>query len=239
MKTFTPALIKILIIILGFSSQTQLVAQTCSITGDIESCENEVVTYTSNDSGYVYQWNAYNGIVSGIGPIVTVNWNSPGTGLLTLVVKDNLNQVICTSSLDVTIHENPKPTIYPSFSSSCSNDIYSDDPSGEKEDRGPCFSVCDSTWLVYSTENNIGSTFVWNVTGSATVIPSTSNQLQVMWTGSGTGLVEVTETDSNGCIGYNTICVDILPKPQAAISSNPAPSGGNKCMQHARYPVYK
>ncbi|NOQ26668.1 MAG: PKD domain-containing protein [Bacteroidales bacterium] len=231
MKNFTPTLIKILIIILGFSSQTQLVAQTCSITGDIECCENEVITYMSSDSGYVYQWNAYNGIVSGIGSTVTVNWNSPGAGLLTLVVKDNLNQVICTSSLNVTIHENPKPSIYPSFSSSCSNDVSNEDPTGEKEHRGPCFSVCDSTWLVYSTENHLGSTFVWNVTGSATVIPSTSNQLQVMWLGSGTGLVEVTETDSNGCIGYNTICVDILPKPQAAILSIPAASGGiiNAC----------
>jgi hypothetical protein len=95
-----------------------------------------------------------------------------------------------------------------------------------------CLSVCDSTWVTYSTINHAGSTYTWTVTGSATVIPSVTNSIQVYWTGVGTGLVSVTETNVQGCIGSNSLCVKIVAKPNASFTTMPAASGGtvNACL---------
>ena len=227
-KFFTKTILT-LILLFGIATIKPLSAQTCSIIGDTEICENEVVSYSTNDTGNVYQWNAYNGIVSGVGSNIDVSWNSPGTGELTLVVKDGLNQVVCTHSIDVTIHASPTPTIQPSFTTSCNNDPRGEEgPDGQKDEGNPCFSVCDSTWITYSTPHNNSSTYSWSITGNAEVNPSTTNEIEVMWTGTGTGVVEVMETDSNGCVGIDEICVDILPKPIAAIDA----SGGviNACL---------
>ena len=218
--------------IIGFFSVQSVSAQNCGITGDIEVCKNEVASYSTATSGEIYQWNAYNGIVSGTGPTVDVNWNNPGSGELTLVVKDSLNQVVCTQSMDITIHPLPTPTIQPSFETSCSS-VHEGDEGADGEDRNPCFSVCDSAWITYSTPYHSGSTYSWSVSGSAVVDSTTPHQIDVFWTGTGTGLVEVTETDANGCTGTDEICVEILPKPLAGINSEPAASGGviNACLE--------
>lgn len=231
MKPFAPPISKIVALfslLFSIFSLNNIQAQSCTIAGDTSVCQGEVSHYSSPAAGDVYQWNAYNGIVSGFGPSITVNWDSPGTGELTLVVKDNLNQVVCTQSVNVVVHKLPQPAIQPSYTTSCNNEIDTtgENPNGEKEERNPCLSVCDSTWITYSTNDNPGSTYTWNITGGATVIPSTSHEIDVMWTGTGTGEVEVIETDSNYCQGSHKICVEILPKPVAAISSLPAASGG-------------
>ncbi|WP_462280813.1 PKD domain-containing protein, partial [Salinivirga cyanobacteriivorans] len=219
------------LLIIGLVPVQPAFAQNCGITGDIDVCENEVVSYSSGTSGEIYQWNAYNGIVSGTGPSVDVNWNMPGNGELTLVVKDSLNQVVCTQSVDITIHPQSVPVIQPSFENAC-GDIQEGDDGADGENRNPCFSVCDSTWITYSTPYHNGSTYSWSVTGNAVVDSTTPHQIDVFWTGAGTGLVEVTETDANGCVGSDEICVEILPKPMAGINSEPAASGGvvNACL---------
>lgn len=229
-----PYLTKIItLFIIGFLSGTTLSAQNCGISGNIEACENEVVNYSSAISGEIYQWNAYNGIVTGMGSSVDVSWNTPGTGELTLVVKDSLNQVICTQSVDITIHPLPMPSIQPSFETSCGSIQEGEDgANGDKEDRNPCFSVCDSAWITYSTPYHTGSSYSWNVTGSAVVDSTIPHQIDVLWMGTGTGIVEVTETDANGCVGTDEICVEILPKPMAEIDSDPVASAGviNACL---------
>ena len=72
-------------------------AQVCNILGDTTVCENEVVPYstTNTGSGYTYQWNAFGGVSVGSGPSITVTWNSPGSGQVTLIVRDSANQIVC------------------------------------------------------------------------------------------------------------------------------------------------
>lgn len=218
--TLLPGKMMILSLLLGITTSKSLSAQTCTITGDDEICAGEVKTYSTSDTGtaYVYQWNAYNGIVNGAGSSIAVNWSNPGTGELTLLVKDDLNQLVCTHSMQVQIHAPPAPLIQPSFVSSCSKeDPRGEGEGGDKDQQNSCFAVCDSTWITYATYDHPGSTYAWSITGNAQVIASTTNEIEVMWTGSGTGLVEVLEIDSNGCEGTHQICVEVAPKPIAAI----------------------
>lgn len=227
--------LKNLVFLLGLLliGNSALNAQICPISGDTIVCENEIVPYSTTTAGigYTYQWNAFGGVVSGSGMSVNVTWGTPGVGQVTLVVRDALNAVVCTKTYNVTIFAAPKPFIVPSLNTNCSKpDTNSGTASGDKRDD--CLSVCDSTWVTYSVINQPGSTYVWTITGSAIVIPSVTNSIQVYWTGVGTGQVTVTETNAQGCIGTNILCVKIVAKPNASFTTMPAASGGivNACL---------
>lgn len=204
-------------------------SNACPITGSTSACENQVLTYTSSTTGtgYTYQWNAYGGTATGSGSSTSVSWTNPGSGQLTLIVRDAFNQVVCTSSVNVTINPNPKPFITPSFQSGCG--VHADQSSGKRDDV--CFSVCDSMWVTYIAPNNPGSTYAWTITGVANVISSTSNTIQVYWLQPGAGVVNVVETDANGCQGSAEICIQIVAKPNAVFTAMPAPVSGvvNAC----------
>ena len=113
--------------------------------------------------------------------------------------------------------------ITPSIIASCSND--STDKAGQ-EKREPCNSVCDSTWVTYSVLNHAGSTYAWTVTGSATVIPSVTNSINVFWNGIGAGTVKVSETSVYGCVGTAEVCVKVVENPTASFNTIPAATSG-------------
>jgi PKD repeat protein len=211
--------VKFLLIFLPFITVSSYGYSQCSFTGDSILCENETATYTTSTSGDVYQWNAYPGTVTGTGNSVSVSWSGTGTGTVTLVVKDAYGIVICTASKSVEIYEEPEPIIVPSFVASCSNDSM-DKPGQEK--REPCNSVCDSTWVTYTVLDHPGSTYAWNITGSATYTPSTTNSIAIFWNGVGAGTVEVTETNAYGCTGSTEICVEVVAGPNASFNTIPA-----------------
>jgi hypothetical protein len=225
------------VFLISYSTQ----AQTCSISGDTSVCENAVENYTSvvTGVGYTYQWNAFGGVSIGSGSSISVAWANSGNGQVTLIVRNNLNQVVCSVTQNVLIYAAPKPFILPSFAASCGekDSIKRDGNSGQgpKRDGDECLSVCDSTWVTYSTPFHAGSTYSWTIAGSATVIPSISNTIQVYWTGVGNGNVTVTETDINGCVGTNELCVVIVAKPNASFTTMPAAVSGvvNACLNQA------
>lgn len=195
---------------------------SCIINGPVNVCENSTSVYTISVAGSnTYYWNAIGGgTVIGIGSSVSVAWTTPGTGTLSVIVKDSLLNVVCTATLNVIIHMNPKPVITPSFISGC-GDIKSDPGQHEKDN---CFTACDSTWIKYSTPLHTGSTYVWTVTGSAN-FTSSGNQLNVYWTNTGGGIVHVKETDAYGCVGETEICITIVGKPIAAFTTMPGLTG--------------
>jgi hypothetical protein len=227
--------LKNLVFFLGllFIGNSAALGQVCPMLGDTTVCENEIVPYSTSLSGagYTYQWNAFGGAVSGSGMSVNVAWGTPGVGQVTLVVRDALNIIVCTRVYNVIIYAGPKPFILPNIDAKCGQ-LDTGGATGQKRDGDNCLSVCDSTWVTYSTINNPGNTYVWAITGSAIIIPSVTNSIQVYWTGVGTGLVTVTETNAQGCIAMNSLCVQIVAKPNASFATMPAASGGivNACL---------
>ncbi|MBK7957292.1 MAG: PKD domain-containing protein [Bacteroidetes bacterium] len=140
---------------------------------------------------------------------------------------------MCTGVKNVTIYAAPVPFILPSTMTKCgTQDTSKQGTAGQDRKGNECLSVCDSTWITYSTINHPGSTYAWVITGSAIVIPSVTNSIQVYWTGVGAGTVRVTETSAQGCIGINELCVVIVAKPNASFTTMPVASGGivNACL---------
>jgi len=233
-KNFTKQLM-ILLLFFAAGNQT-LKAQVCNIIGDSIVCENELVSYTTSNTGvgYTYQWNALSGVSVGSGSNITVTWGNPGSGFVNLIVRNALNQVVCSASKPIVIKAAPKPFILPSLVTLCGSQdsIRKQGGTPQRKDGNECLSVCDSTWITYSVINHSGSSYAWTVTGSATVVPSVTNTVQVYWTGVGTGAIKVIETNAFGCIGQDELCVVIVAKPNASFTTMPAASGGvvNACL---------
>src|SRR5574343_1404122 len=82
---------------------------SCPVSGSTDVCENQSVVYSvTPNPGETYTWNTTGGgVVTGSGSSVTVTWPNLGTGTLTLIVKNNLNVVICTNIITVTVHGKP------------------------------------------------------------------------------------------------------------------------------------
>lgn len=220
MKFILQAIFKTTVVFaLIYSADLQAV---CPVTGPVNVCENQMATYsTPSNPGETYTWNVTGGgSIIGSGNSISVAWTGTGTGTLTLIVKDALNNVICTQITVVTIHAKPNPVITPSFISGCGGRKGS---SGQG-DREECIVACDSTPISYSTPLNAGSTYVWTLTGSANY-SATGNVLNVYWTGTGTGSVSVTETNVWGCSKTTDVCVEIVGKPKAAFTTLPGLTG--------------
>ncbi|MFT5347605.1 MAG: PKD repeat protein [Bacteroidia bacterium] len=206
----------------------QAEAQTtdCSIYGDSTVCENESQSYTSGYvGGYQYSWGAFGGAIAGTNtsPSVNVNWGFVGSGQVTVVIKDSANTIICTKIMNVTVNPLPTPEIIPSISPICNFD--SSKQGTDDRIHNLCVSACDSTWISYSTTNNVGSTYTWVVTGT-TNYTITGNTINVYWENVGLGTLKVIETTAAGCIAEDEICIDVIPRPSASFITIPAASGG-------------
>lgn len=204
----------------AFNAQaTTIITTTCSIVGDTSVCANDVITYTSGYSGsYTFLWNAFGGSITGsnTNPSVTVNWGYPGTGQVSVIIKDSLNNVVCTKLVNVIIHESPVPEITSTGSAGCRKD-HGGNPDGG---GAGCEQACDSSWVTYQTPLNPGSTYTWTISGSSTYTTS-GNSVDVYWTGPGIGTVTVTETNAFGCVGEAEICIEIIENPNAKFSTLP------------------
>ena len=180
-----------------------------------------------------YFWNSTGGgTVTGSGSTVTVSWTIPGTGVVTVIVRDSLNNIRCTASLTVTIHSDPQPVITPSITSGCGSGNGTGSSAAGGQGKGSsCLSACDSDVDRYSTPLDAGSTYVWTITGSANYT-ATGNKVKVYWTAIGGGTVDVKETNSFGCVGETQICVTVVGRPIAAFSTLPAAVGNvvNVCL---------
>lgn len=201
-------------------------AQTCNIVGDSQVCGSQIEFYSTPVSGlYNYEWTVYNGVLTGSGTNVSVAWGNSSTGTINLIVRNQLNQVVCSQSLNVNIYPSPIPSITASYSVGCGMPPRKDGQGG-KRDEDKCLRACDSTWITYRTPFHSGSTYQWVINGSATVVSSSVDSIKVFWTGIGTGSVKVIETDSNGCVGETTVCIEIVGKPKALFTSLPSPVSG-------------
>jgi len=175
-----------------------------SIIGPLIVCENSMQTYfVVSNAGSQYTWSVTGGTIVGtnVSDIIDVIWGSSGTGEISVY---EINSNACSGPViiqNVTINARPVLPIV-------SGDI----------------SACDSSTAFYSTVFNPGSTYSWHISGGT--ITNTSNNtdsIEVTWTTTGLGFVNVSETNSNGCTSDTSIySVTVNTKPLATASPDSA-----------------
>lgn len=209
------------LVLSSFFASAIVIVPTCTISGPVDVCENQTATYSVPAyPNHTYVWNTTGGgTVIGSGPSVTIAWTTTGSGTVTIVVKDSLNNVVCSNVKNVVIHGKPNPVITASFMAGCGarKDGSAGNPKG---DGGACLVACDSTFIKYTTPMHTGSTYVWTITGPGTYT-SAANSATVYWTNIGTGIVKVKEINQWGCEKEVEVCIEIVGKPQAQFTTLP------------------
>lgn len=157
-----------------------------SITGETKPCEKKVYTYTaSSKKGVKYNW-----VISGPGTIVsgqgtktiTVIWNSPGTGSLTVNDTTANGCIGDPFTLPVTIF--PAPVINYKIT-------------GDSV-------LCEKVIAIYSVPFKPNTSFNWRITGGNQINGGTTNSIGVQWGLAGAGLIELVEMSQSGC-GSDTL----------------------------------
>lgn len=107
----------------------------------------------------------------------------------------------------------PTPVITTDINTSCT--LY--DSEGRPIDNtNNCFQVCEGSVATYSTPLVSGNTYTWTIAGGTFWCNNFDcNSISVSWVTQGSGLVQVTETNSNGCTVIATHCITVIPKPNA------------------------
>lgn len=181
----------LLIGLVGLSLNAHAVSDTvCAYT-------DSHIYSTPYDSGHSYSWSVQGGdIVKGQNTdSIWVNWKGGNdTGVIKLTETNNSN---CDSTVRDSIYIAPKPA-----------------PAITGKD-----TVCAYTGPhTYSTSNNSGHSYSWTVSGGTIQSGSGTDSITVDWNGSGTGTVQVTETNPSGCDTTVSKDIHIDPRPTAGIS---------------------
>ncbi|MCK6617987.1 MAG: autotransporter-associated beta strand repeat-containing protein [Cyclobacteriaceae bacterium] len=148
----------------------------------------------AGDAPFLYDWAP----AAGLSATTIANpVASPAvTTLYTVTITDG-NGITANANTTITVEPNPTPSI-----------------SGVN-------SVCaGQTGVVYSTTNNAGNTYLWEVSGGTIVGAATNNSVTIDWGVSGSGWVRVTETITA------TSCSTLTPNYTVTINPNPSPAIG-------------
>ncbi len=166
---------------------------TSAITGNNTACAYDagypyfVTPFSGN-----YTWTVTGGVISsgqGTG-IITVDWDSAGTGTITVV---DTNAFGCAGTLQTfTVTINPLPT--PSF-------IFGPD------------TVCENSVASYFIIPAAGSTYQWSVAGGTISGVDTLFFVSVTWGSAGPGFISVQETNAAGCFANQDTTIFINPQP--------------------------
>ena len=169
------------------------------ISGPVAVCEFQTMTYsTPYVAGNTYNWNVTGGnIISNNNNSITVNWPSPGNGSITVT---EANTLTCDSTvtINVTVSPQPVPVI-----------------------NGPPL-ICTSTYAQYSVSNPIaGDSYNWAVSGGTIIGSASDDNITVIWTNAGTGIVSVNESNNFGCDSLVSLSIDVKLKPAPVLGGPP------------------
>jgi len=91
--------------------------------------------------------------------------------------------------------------------------------------------VCINNELIYSSADHSGSTYNWSIEGGTIVNGNGTNEVSVLWTSTGEGSVQLTETSAESCEGISEAllvtvdaCVGILETPIKGLKVYPNPA---------------
>lgn len=173
------------------------IPQTMPITGSITACQGDTgLSYSVRPVSGNYIWSISGGsITSGQNSnLVLVNWDSSGTGTLSVVDTGSSGCPGIPQTLNVTVFPKPDSSIVIS---------------------GPN-TLCQNSMVTYSVNANPGSSYVWAVTGGTIIGSPNGTSVDVSWASAGPGQLNVYETNSAGCRGPDILLnVSVNPRPFA------------------------
>ncbi len=155
---------------------------TSSISGPSAVCAGDTsITYSVTPPAGNYTWLVQGGtITSGQNTnSITVNWDSSGTGLITVADTNGFGCPGNTQNITISISSLPDS----------STTILGPD------------SVCEFSNALYFVVANAGSNYTWSVNGGIITGPAIADNIQVNWSVSGIGTISVYETNALGCAG--------------------------------------
>ena len=168
--------------------------QTTPIIGPLVVCDSTLgQIYDVTPPVGNYTWSITNGTITsgqGTGSVI-VDWDAAGVGTLTVVDTNSFGCPGVLQTINVTI--NPIPVTSPV--------------------NGPD-SVCENSLATYFVNPNAGSTYSWSVINGTIMGSNTNNMVTIQWGASGTGTLEIFETNAVGCNGIPVMMtVNIFPVP--------------------------
>jgi PKD repeat protein len=128
---------------------------------------------------YIWTLNpAEAGTINGSTSTATVDWNTSYTGMASINVQgaNSCGVGIVSPDLDVYVYAAPQPEIS-GESSVCNNDL----------------------GVLYSTPENTGSNYEWQISGGTIASGAGTHEVSVNWGAPGSGYLAVTELTAQGC----------------------------------------
>ena len=164
-----------------------------TVAGINSVCINAIDGYkVKGGVGSTYSWKAFGGTInSGAGTdSISVTWVSSGAGYVQ-VTETNSTGCSHDTTYTVIVHSQPTPAII-----------------GNTQ-------ACTGTGRIYQTANNAGSSYKWTISGGTISYGSTTDSINANWGATGTGNLQVTETNASGCSDSASAIVNInaLPTP--------------------------
>ncbi|MFO7614031.1 MAG: T9SS type A sorting domain-containing protein [Bacteroidales bacterium] len=168
----------------------QMPTTAATPAGPTQGCSNHsAVEYTTTGATHAtsYQWTLTPddaGSIAGTGQTALVDWADDFTGMAFISVTgvNSCGSGSPSDQLQVSVAGIPQPEI-----------------SGQAE-------VCNNEpGVLYSTPDNPGSVYAWEVTGGTITTGAGMHAIQVTWGAPGTGSVIVTETNAEGCEMASTL----------------------------------
>ncbi len=206
----------------------QVTITTITPTPDTQ-CAGNTGTYSVVPTAHVsYTWT-----VSSVGtfssspyiPTVTIYWGAVGTGYITVVGKDTLGNIVEEGYDTIQVEPLPVPVITANIRVGCQNLVDSlqahehVDPHILDDSHG-CIKVCEGSLVTYTGHGFPGDRFGWTIIGGV-IVAHGADTCMVRWGYPGGGSVTVHDTSIHGCVGTKTICIDIVPKPNAHFYAMP------------------
>ena len=191
----------------GNDLQTVAVSNTPTtppIIGDAAVCAGSTTLYSvTNNPTSTYTWTVPAGAVITSTPIdmntISVDWTGSTGGTIS-VVENSACGTGTTSTFTVTIINAPVvPTLVGNF------------------------IVCqNATAETYTVTNNIGSTYLWTVTGDATITSGQGTNTATINFGTTAGFITIRETNPCGFAEFQQQYL-LIPPPTAPVVSGPSP----------------
>jgi PKD repeat protein len=175
--------------------------------GSTQECNgNTNVTYTTSGAANAtsYSWTlspSDAGTITGTTTTAVVDWNNEfsGTAFISVVGVNSCFTGPSSDNLNVTVTAAPQPVI-----------------SGDQ-------TVCDQEFgILYSTADNSGNTYTWEVNGGTVASGAGTHEITVNWGNPGSGFVKVTETDA--ACATTTANFDIFIDDCTGVGENSNPS---------------
>jgi gliding motility-associated-like protein len=177
---------------------TILTIPTPVINGPLNVCQFQTMTYsTSYVSGNSYNWNVTGGnIISNNSNSITVNWPSAGNGTVTVT---EANTLVCDSTVAINVIISPQPT--PLI-------------------NGPAL-ICTATYAQYGVSPVAGDNYSWTISGGTIVGSSSMENVTVIWTTSGAGVISINQSNTFGCDSTVSYAVTVKLKPAPVLTGPP------------------